>query len=339
MRRKLIGISDGMNMKNSLWVMVWLIGVGSAAVAGAQPTAAGFPVRPIRLIVPNAAGGTTDLVARTVGQKLAEALGQQVVVDNRPGSGGIIGTEAAAKSAPDGYTLLMGTIGNIAISPHLYRKLAYDSVRDFAPITQLAAAAYMLVTHPSLPVGSVRQLVALAKAKPGHINYGSAGSGTGSHLSAELFKSISKIDIAHIPYKGGTPALIDVMAGHVQVMFNGIPSSMPHLKSGRIKAMAVTTSKRSPAAPGVPTIAEAGFPGAESTSWTGVLAPAGTPAAIVSQLHGELVRVLHSPDVKTRLSADGAVPVGSSPVEFGAYIRSELGKWGNVVKTSGATVN
>ncbi|MBI4206567.1 MAG: tripartite tricarboxylate transporter substrate binding protein [Betaproteobacteria bacterium] len=326
-------------MRNSAQALVLLIGVAFAAVAVAQSTATGFPVRPIRFIVPNAAGGTTDLVARAVGQKLAEGLGQQVVVDNRPGSGGIIGTEAVAKAAPDGYTLLMGTIGNIAISPHLYRKLAYDPVRDFAPITQLAAAAYMLVTHPLLPVASVKQLVALAKAKPGHINYGSAGSGTGSHLSAELFKSISAIDITHIPYKGGTPALIDVMAGHVQVMFNGIPSSLPHLKTGRIKALAVTTSKRSPAAPDTPTIAEAGFPGAESTSWTGVLAPAGTPAAIISQLHGEFARVLQNPEVKTRLSADGAVPVGSNPVEFAAYIRSELAKWGNVVKASGATAN
>lgn len=307
--------------------------------AAAQAAATGFPVRPVRFIVPNAAGGSTDLVARSVALKLSESLGQQVVVDNRPGSGGIIGTELVAKAVPDGYTLLMGTIGNIAISPHLYRKLSYDPVRDFAPITQLASAAYMLVTHPSLPVSSVKALVALARSKPGQVSYASAGSGTGSHLSAELFRSVSAVELIHIPYKGGTPALIDVMAGHVQVMFNGIPSSMPHLKTGRIKGLAVTTARRSPAAPELPTIAEAGFPGAESTSWTGVLAPAGTPAAIISQLHGEIARVLQNPEVKTRLSADGAVPVGSNPVEFAAYIRSELAKWGNVVKASGATVN
>ena len=316
-----------------------LFGAGLAGALGAQSTATGFPARPIRFIVPNAAGGSTDLVARSVALKLSESLGQQVIVDNRPGSGGIIGTELAAKAAPDGYTLLMGTIGNIAISPHLYRKLSYDPVRDFAPITQLASAAYMLVTHPSLPVKSVKELVVLAKAKPGQLSYASAGSGTGSHLSAELFKSVSAVELIHIPYKGGTPALIDVMAGHVQVMFNGIPSSMPHLRTGRINGLAVTTPRRSPAAPQLPTIAEAGFPGAESTSWTGVLAPAGTPAAIISQLHGEIARVLQNPEVKTRLSANGAVPVGSNPPEFTAYIRSELAKWGKVVKASGATVN
>lgn len=325
-----------MDMRNSLQVMVSLIGVAFAAVAGAQSTAEGFPVRPIRFIVPNAAGGSTDLVARTVAQKLAEGLGQQVVVDNRPGSGGIIGTEAVAKAAPDGYTLLMGTIGNIAISPHLYRKLAYDPVRDFAPITQLAAAAYMLVTHPSLPVGSVRQLVALAKTKPGHINYGSAGSGTGSHLSAELFKSVSAIDITHVPYKGGTPALIDVMAGHVQVMFNGIPSTMPHLKTGRVRVLAVTTASRSPAAPDIPTIGEAGFPGAEATSWTGVLAPARTPQPVIAKLHGEFAKVLQHPDVKSRLSGDGAIPVGSAPAQFARFMQSELAKWGKVIRASGA---
>lgn len=319
----------------------WLYLALATLYFGAQAHAAepAFPTRPIRFIVPNAAGGSTDLVARSVAQKVAESFGQQIVVDNRPGSGGIIGTELVAKAAPDGYTLLMGTIGNLAISPHLYRKLTYDPVRDFAPITQLASAAYMLVTHPSLPVKNVRELVALARAKPGQMSYASAGSGTGSHLSAELFRSAAKVDLLHVPYKGGTPALTDVIAGHVQIMFNGIPSSMPHLKTGRIRALAVTTSTRSPAAPELMTMAEAGYPGAESTSWTGVLAPAGTPATVIARLNTEFVRALRSPEVSARLSADGAVPVGSSAADFAAYLRSELVKWGKVVRESRATVN
>jgi tripartite-type tricarboxylate transporter receptor subunit TctC len=311
----------------------------SLAAASALAQAQSYPSRPIRFIVPNAAGGTTDLVARTVAQRVSESIGQQLIVDNRPGSGGIIGTETVAKSTPDGYTLLMATIGNIAISPHLYAKLGYDAVRDFSPITQLASAAYMLIAHPSLPARSVKDLVAAAKSSPGQLNYASAGSGTGSHLAAELFKSVAQVNIVHVPYKGGTPGLLDVIAGNVQIMFNGIPSSMPHLKAGRIKAYAVTTSARSPAAPELPTIAESGYPGAEATSWTGVLAPAGTPTSIIERLHAEFAKVLQQPDVQARLSADGAVPVGSTPREFSQYIKTELAKWGKVVKASGATAN
>jgi len=321
--------------------MVLALALGAASAAEAQSTGAtpAFPARPIRFIVPNAAGGSTDLVARTVAHKAGEGLGQQVVIDNRPGSGGIIGTELVAKAQADGHTLLMGTIGNLAISPHLYRKLAYDPIKDFAPVTQLASAAYMLVIHPSVPAKSVKELVALARSRPSQLNYASAGSGTGSHLSAELFRSAAGIALVHVPYKGGTPAITDVIAGQVQIMLNGIPSSMPHLKSGRIRALAVTTARRSPAAPELPTMAEAGYPGAESTSWTGVLAPAGTPAGVIARLNTEFVRALRTPEVSARLSADGAVPVGSSAAEFAAYLRSELVKWRKVVKASGATVN
>ena len=317
------------------------MGLGPAGATEAQSiaAAAGFPARPIRFIVPNAAGGSTDLVARTVAQKVGESLGQQIVVDNRPGSGGIVGTELVAKATGDGYTLLMGTIGNLAISPHLYRKLAYDPLRDFSPITQLASAAYMLVIHPSVPAKTVAELVALAKARPAQLNYASAGSGTGSHLSAELFRSVAGITLVHVPYKGGTPAITDVIAGQVQIMLNGIPSSVPHLKTGRIRALAVTTATRSPAAPELPTMAESGYPGAVSTSWTGVLAPSGTPANVIARLNAEFVRALRTPEVSARLSADGAVPVGSSSGEFAAYLRSELVKWGKVVKASGAVVN
>ncbi|MGZ8262706.1 MAG: Bug family tripartite tricarboxylate transporter substrate binding protein [Burkholderiales bacterium] len=298
-----------------------------------------YPSRPIRFIVPNAAGGSTDLVARTVAQKVSEVIGQQLIVDNRPGSGGIVATEMVAKSTPDGHTLLMATIGNIAISPHLYAKLGYNPVTDFSPVTQLASAAYMLIAHPAVPARSVKELVALARAKPGQLNYASAGSGTGSHLAAELFKSVAQVDMVHVPYKGGTPGLLDVIAGNVQLMFNGIPSSMPHLKAGRIKAFAVTTPARSPAAPELPTMAESGYPGAEATSWTGVLAPTGTPGPVISKLHAEFVKVLQHPEIRARLSADGAVPVGSTPQQFARYIKSELAKWGKVVKLSGATAN
>jgi tripartite-type tricarboxylate transporter receptor subunit TctC len=328
-----------MRVRQSLAVLAIALVAASAVEAQSTGAAATFPARPIRFIVPNAAAGSTDLVARTVAQKVEESLGQQIVVDNRPGSGGIIGTELVARAGADGYTLLMGTIGNLAISPHLYRKLAYDPIKDFAPVTQLASAAYMLVIHPSVPAKSVKELVALAKSRPSQLNYASAGSGTGSHLSAELFRSVAGIALVHVPYKGGTPAITDVIGGQVQIMLNGIPSSMPHLKSGRIRALAVTTATRSPAAPELPTMAEAGYPGAESTSWTGVLAPAGTPASVIARLNSEFVRALRTPEVSARLSADGAVPVGSSSAEFAAYLRSELVKWGKVVRESGATVN
>ena len=316
------------------WEMAVLLACASVEARTAEPP---FPSRPIRFIVPNGAGGTTDLVARSVAPKLADMLGQQVVIDNRPGSGGILGTEIVARAAPDGHTLLMGTIGNIAISPALYRKLAYDSLRDFAPVTQLASAAYMVLLHPSVAAKSMKELAALAKAKPGTLNFASAGSGTGSHLAAELFKSIAGVDMVHVPYKGGSPAMTDVIAGQVQLMFNGIPSSMPHLRSGRLRALAVTTATRSAAAPELPTIAEAGFPGAESTSWTGILVPAGTPAPVIAKLNAAFVKALQFPDVTARLSIDGAAPVGNSSAEFSAYITSEIMKWGKVVRTSGAT--
>jgi tripartite-type tricarboxylate transporter receptor subunit TctC len=320
--------------------MRWRFAFGVAlACAGAHAGAAepAYPTRPIRFIVPNGAGGTTDLVARSVAPKLADSLGQQVVIDNRPGSGGIVGTEIVARAAPDGHTLLMGTIGNIAISPALYRKLAYDPQRDFAPVTQLASAAYMLLVHPSIAAKSVKELVTLAKTRPGQLNFGSAGSGTGSHLAAELFKSVAGVDIVHVPYKGGAPAMTDLIAGSLQLMFNGIPSSMPHFRGNRLRALAVTTATRSAAAPELPAMAEAGFPGAEATSWTGILVPAGTPEPVIKTLNAAFVKALQFPDVTARLSADGAVPVGNSAADFGAYIKLELAKWARVVKTSGAT--
>ena len=286
--------------------------------------------------MPNGAGGSTDLVARTVANKLADALHQQVIVDNRGGSGGIIGTEIVAKAAPDGHTLLVGTIGNLAISPHLYRKLPYDPLRDFAPVTQLSAAAYMMLINPSLPARSVRDFVNYAKSRPGQTSYASAGNGTGSHLSTVLFLSVAGLDIAHVPYKGGAPGITDLIANQVQMMFNGIPSSLPHIASGRIRALAVSSPTRVAVAPELPTFTEAGYAGAEATSWTGVLAPAGTPSAVVARLNTELRAILQSADIRSRLLADGAEPAGSTPAAFSAYIKTELAKWGGVVRTTGA---
>jgi len=307
-----------------------------SAVFATTPAAQPYPHKPIRFITPNGLGGTTDLVARAIAQKLSEAFGQQVVVDNRPGSGGILGAELVARAPADGYTILMGTAGNFAISPHLYKKLSYDPVRDFLPVTQISASAYMLVVNPSLNVRSVKELAALAKAKPGALNYASAGSGTGSHLSMELFRSVAGIDLVHIPYKGGIAGLTEMMAGQVQAMFNGIPSTLPLSRSNRVRALAVTTAKRSSAVPELPTIAEAGFPGAESTSWTGIMVPAGTSQAVITRLHAEVVRALAANDVRERLLADGAEPVGGTPAELAAHIKNEFVKWGRVVKQSGA---
>jgi tripartite-type tricarboxylate transporter receptor subunit TctC len=316
-----------------------LLAAALAVPCGSATAVTAYPVKPIRFIVPNGMGGSTDLVARSIAQKMSENLGQQLVVDNRPGSGGIIGTEMVARAAADGYTLLMGTIGNLAISPHLYRKIGYDPVRDFDPVTQLAASAYVLIVHPSVPARSVREFVELAKARPGGINYASAGSGTGSHLTMELFKSVAAIDVVHVPYKGGTPGLNDLVGGHVQAFFNGIPSSVPQARANRVRALAVTTPKRSPALPEVPTLSESGFAAAESTSWTALVVPAGTPHAVIARLHKEAVNALNSPETRQRLLNDGAEPVGSAPAEFALYLKREVVKWGDVVRRSGARAN
>jgi tripartite-type tricarboxylate transporter receptor subunit TctC len=290
----------------------------------------------LRLIVPNGAGGSTVFVARTVGGRLADALGQQVVVDNRGGSGGIIGTEIVAKSAPDGHTLLVGTIGNLAISPHLYKALPYEPLRDFVPVTRLTAAAYLLLVNVTLPAKSIREFVQYTKSKPGQLSYASAGNGTGSHLTTVLFMSVAGIDFTHIPYKGASPALTDLIANQVQIMFNGITSSLPHVNSGRIRALGVSSANRVAAVPDLPTFAEAGFAAAESTSWTGILVPAKTPPAAVERLNSEIRKILQMPDVRARLLADGAEPATNTSAEFGIYIKSELEKWGTVVRKTGA---
>jgi tripartite-type tricarboxylate transporter receptor subunit TctC len=294
----------------------------------------GYPSKPVRFIVPSSAGGGTDIIARAIAQKLSEALGQQFVVENKPGAGQMIGLEAAARAPADGHTLVMSA-STLAINPVMYKKVPYDPLRDFAPITQAASLPNVLVVHPSLPVKSVAELIALAKREPGKIAYASAGVGTSPQMSVELLKSLAGIDLLHVPYKGTTPGVVDLLAGQVGVMTPNVLTALPHIKAGKLRALAVTSGKRSEALPDVPTIAEAGVAGYESVQWYGVLAPAGTARAIVERLHAEIVRALRAGDVRERLAADGAEPVGSSPEEFAAFIRAEIVKWAKVAKAAG----
>jgi len=304
------------------------------AAAAAQSSAPNYPTKPIRIVVPQSAGGSTDLTARLVAQKLADALGQPVVVDNRPGAGSIIGTDIVAKAAPDGYTLLV-VASSITINPSLHKKLPFDPMRDLAPITQLSAFPNMLVVHPAVPVKTVQDLIALAKARPGQINYGSSGTGTGTHLSAELFKYMTGVDMVHVPYKGGGPAVTALIGGQVQLNFATIPSVLPHVRAGKLRAIAVTTLKRSPAAPEVPTIAESGVPGYDHGPWNGMLAPANTPKAIIARLNAEVAKIVHLPETKGVLVHEGAEPVGNSPEAFAGIIKTETAKWAMVIKAAG----
>jgi tripartite-type tricarboxylate transporter receptor subunit TctC len=307
----------------------------SAAVAAAQP----YPSKPIRLVVPFPAGGTTDILAREVGQRLSLSLGQPVVIDNRPGAAGNIGSELVAKSAPDGYTLLMATVGTHAINPNLYARIPYDHVKDFAPVVLVAGVPNVLEVTTSLPVHSVADLIKLAKEKPGQINFASSGSGTSIHLSGELFKTMAGVDMTHVPYKGSAPAITDLIGGQVQVMFDNLPSSLQQIKAGKLRAIAVTSAQRAPALPDIPTIAESGLPGFEATSWFGIVAPAGTPPTIIARINADVNQWLQSPEAKEKLLAQGAVAAGGSPEQFAAYIHTETEKWARVVKASGAKVD
>jgi tripartite-type tricarboxylate transporter receptor subunit TctC len=293
-----------------------------------------YPARAVRLVVPSAPGGGTDITARIMAPKFSEYLGQQVVVENRAGAATMIGGEVVARSAPDGYTLLMG-ISTLAINAAMYRKVAYDALKDFAPISQVVTLSNVLVTHPSLPVYSVKALVAFARARPGQINFASAGVGTNPHLSMELFLSLAGLKMMHVPYKGSGQGIVDVIAGHVPVMMPAVPTALVYIRNGRLRPLGVSGAKRSQAAPDIPTIAEAGIPGYEATQWFGILAPAGTPRAIVDRWHRETVRALKDPEVRDRLVADGADPVGSTPEEFAAFMRAETVKWAKVVKAIG----
>lgn len=311
--------------------------ITAAGTLAAPALAAEYPTKPIRLIVGFAPGGGTDTTARAMSQKLTDALGQQVVVDNRPGAAGNIAAEIVSKATPDGYTLLMGTIAALAINPSLYSKLPFDPIKDFAPITQAVDSTNILSLHPSVPAGSVKELIALAKAKP--LNYGSSGVGGTGHLAGELFNTMAGVKMTHVPYKGGGPAMIDLVGGQVQLVFATAASAVPQIKGGRIKGIAVTTAKRSALMPDLPTISEAGLPGFDANNWYGVLAPAKTPRAIINRLNSEITKVLAMPDVKTFLFNQGLDPAPGTPEKFGAYIKSETAKWAKVVKASGAKAN
>ncbi len=312
-----------------------LAGIG-AAFAQTSATAQQYPIKPVRVIVAFSAGGTTDILARAIGQKLTQAMGQQFIVDNRPGAGGTIGTDMVAKSPPDGYTLVIGSTSSIAVNVSLYAKLPYDPVRDLTPVMQVATGAFVIAVHPSLPASNVRELIALAKSRPGQLNFGSSGNGTSLHLAAELLKSMAGINMTHVPYKGASAAIPDLVAGQLQLMFSDMPPFAPHVAAGRLRAIAVTTSKRSSVLPNLPTVAESGVPGYEATSWYGYLAPAGTSRRIIDQLVAELTRAVQSADMKERYNTLGIETYTGTPEQFGAYIQSEMAKWAEVVKKSGA---
>jgi len=302
------------------------------AAATTASIAQAYPSKPIRFVVPFAPGGTTDILARLIAQRLAEPLGQAVVIDNRPGANGALGSEIVAKAAPDGHTIIMGYLGSLAINPNLHARLSYDPVRDFAPITLAASTTQAIVAHPSLPARTVRELIVLARTRPGAISYASAGIGAPSHLAGELLKSMAGIDLVHVPYKGSGAALSDLLGGHVAMSFGGLAAASPQVKARRLRVLAVANARRSPAMPDVPTVAESGLPGYEVPSWFGVLAPASTPREIVQRLHGEIVRILDAREVRDRLAADGAEVVANTPEAFASYIRAEIEKWGKVIR-------
>ena len=291
-----------------------------------------YPSKPIRLIVPFAAGGGNDAVARLVGKRLADSLGQPVLVDNRPGAGGVVGAELAAKSAPDGYTLFLGGVGSHAINPNLHRKLPYDPVRDFAPVELLAQAPLVLVVHPSVPARDIAEFIAYARANPGRLNFASNGNGSSSQLAAVMFDTMAGVDMVHVPYKGLSPALADLLSGQVQLMFSSVVAILPHIKAGKLRGLATTGAKRLASLPELPTIAESGLPGYEASSWYGILAPAGTPRDIVARLNAELGKALDQPEVRASLIAEGAEPAGGSPEAFAAHIRSEMERLGKLIR-------
>jgi tripartite-type tricarboxylate transporter receptor subunit TctC len=327
--------------RRQLCAALALLLVASAPVIAA---AQAYPAKPVRIVVPFPASGTTDIVARLVGAELQKLWGQPVVIENRGGAGGNIGTEVVAKSAPDGYTLLMGTVGTHAINLPLYThgggKLPFDPVKDFAPISLVAAVPNVMVVPASFPANLVKEFIDYARANPGRLNMASSGNGTSIHLAGELFKSLTRTYMVHLPYRGSAPAVADLMAGNTQVMFDNLPSSLPHIKSGKLKALAVTSLERAPALPDVPTIEQAaGLKGFDATSWFGLLAPAGTPREIVTKIQADVAKVLAPADMRARFVNQGATPVGNTPEQFAAFINAEIAKWTQVVKFSGAKVD
>ncbi len=310
-----------------------------ALAAGAGGVAAqSYPTKPMRMIVPFPPGGATDITGRYLAQKLTEALGQTFVVENRPGANGTIGLDVAAKSPPDGHTLVLGQTGNLAISVHL-AKVGYDPLRDFAPVTMVVSSPHVVAVHPALPVRSLKELIALARARPGQLNYASTGSGSAGHLGVELLKKSAKVDILHVPYKGAMPGITDLVAGHVAMMFTSVLSTQQFARSGRVRMLAVADARRSPSAPEIPTIAEAGIPGVEVTSWWGVLVPAKTPNDIVARLNTEVLKIMTSADARQRLGSMGADLVTNTPQQFADHIKLENAKWGQLARESGARVD
>ena len=316
----------------------------TAAALGAAPFCSAFaqdawPTKPIPIIVPFSAGGTTDIVARFAGQALSQELGQPVIIDNRPGAGGNIGAQAVARAPADGYTLVMGTVGTHAINPSLYKKMPYDHIKDFAPISRVTAVPNVLIANPSQPYKTVKELIAYGKANPDKLTFASSGSGTSIHLAGELFKSMTGITMQHIPYKGSSPALTDLMAGQTNVMFDNLPSAIQFIKAGKLRPIAVTTIKRAPQFPDLPTIDEAGVPGFDASSWFGLLAPANTPPAVIKRIDDALIKAMATTDLKKKIIEQGGEPIAETPDKFAAFIQTETVKWAKVVKESGASVD
>jgi tripartite-type tricarboxylate transporter receptor subunit TctC len=312
--------------------------IACAVVASSAVWAQAYPAKPIRFIVPFPPGGGNDLIARELAQHVTEPLGQPVIVENRPGASTLIGTEAAAKAPPDGYTIFMGNNSTLTINPNLYKKLPYDAVRDFAPLSLLASAPFLLLAHPSLPAQSVKELIALARQRPGQLNFGSSGLGIATHLAGEMLKVMARIDIVHIPYKGAAPALTDLMGGQVELGFANVLSALPPVRLGRLRALAVTSKARSRVLPQVPAIAESGLPDYEASVWYAVLAPARTPAPALTRLHSEFVKALQQPKVQERLAGDGASVVGSTPDILARTIETDMARWGKVIRQNGISL-
>jgi tripartite-type tricarboxylate transporter receptor subunit TctC len=324
----------GMSRVNLLAALI-VFSVAGAANVYAQNAPRSYPDRPIRIIVTFPPGGPTDIIARSVGQKLAEAWGQPVVVDNRAGAGGNIGTDLAANSAPDGYTLLLSNFGPLAISPFVYSKLPYDPVKDLAPVTLAATAWFFVVTHPAVAATSIKELIALARSKPGQLAFASAGNASPSHLASALFQSSAGVKLIHVPYKGGAPSVGAVMSGEVQMAIESPPPIVPQVKAGKLRALGAARANRSPLLPDVPTVGEAGLPGFEVGSWYGFHAPAGTPKPIIDKLHAEMVKAMGTPELRERFAAVGAETIANTPAQYGAFVESELKKWGAVIKAAG----
>ncbi len=311
---------------------------GGGCLAGAAH-AQQYPSKPIRIVVPFPPGGIADVMARVFGQKFSDSWGQPAVVENRAGAGGNIGADIVAKSPADGYTLVMGSIGTHSVNISLFSKMPFDPVRDFAPIALVIKSQNLLVVHPSVPAKSVRELIALSGARPGQLAYASAGNGTAGHLAGELFKSMAKIDIVHIPYKGNTPAIADLIGGQTAMTFATMPTVLPQVKAGRLRALAVTGAQRSPALPDTPTVAEAALPGFDVTNWIGLFAPVGTPPDVINKLNAEIIRIMRLPDVEPRLAAEGARFTPNTPAECGAFVKSEIAKWARVIHDAGIRVD